>query len=155
MKEALNEPDGVLVTMLGEVVCVTPPYFIVIVLLAAKPVPVTVTEVPTLPLEGPSEIAELTVNCLDGTPTQPFAVTVCKPAAEGLGMHGSGMFIVNPPWTLRPELEAALPWLAKRLGQDDHARFTLTWSSDSGTHPANTAAAGRRPVRQNRSPSRK
>jgi 23S rRNA (adenine2030-N6)-methyltransferase len=54
------------------------------------------------------------------------SLTVRKPSADGLGLHGSGMFVVNPPWTLQAELNAALPWLRKKLAQDDHARFSLT-----------------------------
>ncbi|TCT01625.1 23S rRNA (adenine(2030)-N(6))-methyltransferase RlmJ [Paralcaligenes ureilyticus] len=53
-------------------------------------------------------------------------LTVCKPASDGYGLHGSGMFVVNPPWTLYKELEQALPWLREKLGQDDNAGFTLT-----------------------------
>lgn len=116
------------------------------------------------------------VRALERLPVQWLnaSLTVCKPAADGLGMHGSGMFIVNPPWTLQSELEAALPWLTKKLGQDDHARFSLTWSKGPDARPAPTRAsevgsvrtrrepadrpAGsrrRRPEPQNRSPSRK
>jgi hypothetical protein len=32
-----------------------------------------------------------------------------------MGMHGSGVFLVNPPWTLAAELKEALPWLADTL----------------------------------------
>jgi 23S rRNA (adenine2030-N6)-methyltransferase len=53
------------------------------------------------------------------------SVTVRHPVPGGLGLHGSGMFIVNPPWTLKASLEAALPVLADLLGQDDGARYTL------------------------------
>ena len=53
------------------------------------------------------------------------SLTVRHPVAGGLGLHGSGMFIINPPWTLKAELEAALPRLVELLGQDDGARFTL------------------------------
>jgi 23S rRNA (adenine2030-N6)-methyltransferase len=42
-----------------------------------------------------------------------------RPRADGLGMTGSGMFIVNPPWTLAAELEAALPALAAILASPD------------------------------------
>ncbi|MER1967269.1 23S rRNA (adenine(2030)-N(6))-methyltransferase RlmJ [Castellaniella sp. GW247-6E4] len=54
------------------------------------------------------------------------SLTVRKPAADGLGLHGSGMFVINPPWTLYEELQAAMPWLRDRLAQDEHARHTLT-----------------------------
>lgn len=56
------------------------------------------------------------------------SLTVCKPAADGLGLHGSGLFIVNPPWTLHAGLAAALPWLTRVLGQDGNARWSLTRS---------------------------
>lgn len=47
---------------------------------------------------------------------------VQKPAADGFGMHGSGMWIINPPWTLRQSIEPHLDWLAKTLAQDATAR---------------------------------
>ena len=33
------------------------------------------------------------------------------------GMNGSGMVVINPPWRLRGELSAALPWLAEAVGE--------------------------------------
>jgi 23S rRNA (adenine2030-N6)-methyltransferase len=44
---------------------------------------------------------------------------------RGGGLTGSGMFVVNPPWQLADELEAALPWLVERLAVDDGAEFRL------------------------------
>jgi 23S rRNA (adenine2030-N6)-methyltransferase len=38
------------------------------------------------------------------------------PDRRGHGMTASGMLVVNPPWTLRRELEACLLWLALELG---------------------------------------
>jgi 23S rRNA (adenine2030-N6)-methyltransferase len=37
------------------------------------------------------------------------------PDAPGRGMTGSGLFVVNPPYTLPAAAEAALPWLARVL----------------------------------------
>jgi 23S rRNA (adenine2030-N6)-methyltransferase len=37
-------------------------------------------------------------------------------------LNGSGLAIVNPPWTLEQDLSALLPALASVLGQDSHAR---------------------------------
>jgi 23S rRNA (adenine2030-N6)-methyltransferase len=53
------------------------------------------------------------------------SLTVHKPARDGLGLHGSGIFVVNPPWTLEKSLANTLPWLAKTLAQDKFATFTL------------------------------
>ncbi|RQO53804.1 23S rRNA (adenine(2030)-N(6))-methyltransferase RlmJ [Variovorax sp. KBW07] len=44
------------------------------------------------------------------------------------GLPASGMFLINPPYTLKPLLAAALPQLVERLAQDRHATFSL----DSG-----------------------
>ena len=41
------------------------------------------------------------------------------------GLPASGMFLINPPFTLKAQLEAALPQMAKRLAQDRHAGFSL------------------------------
>lgn len=50
---------------------------------------------------------------------------VHTPRADGFGMHGSGVFIINPPYTLPDTLAEALPALVNLLGQDDYARYTL------------------------------
>ena len=52
-------------------------------------------------------------------------LTVQRPSEEGFGMHGSGLFIVNPPWTLPATLQETLPWLTESLSQDDGASYTL------------------------------
>ena len=44
---------------------------------------------------------------------------------QGHGMYGSGMFIINPPWTLREQLEQGLPTLAQLLAQDDGAEWSI------------------------------
>ena len=41
------------------------------------------------------------------------------------GLPASGMFVINPPYTLHGELKAALPQLVQWLGQDRHAAHTL------------------------------
>ena len=41
-----------------------------------------------------------------------------RPDGEGMGMTGSGMIVVNAPWTLAAEMEEALPWLAQVLGEE-------------------------------------
>jgi len=39
--------------------------------------------------------------------------------------NGCGLFIVNPPWTLREKLEIVLPFLAERLAQGPGADYRL------------------------------
>jgi len=41
------------------------------------------------------------------------------------GLPASGMFVINPPHTLKPALQAALPQMVTLLAQDRHAAFTL------------------------------
>jgi 23S rRNA (adenine2030-N6)-methyltransferase len=41
------------------------------------------------------------------------------------GLPASGMFVINPPHTLKAALQLALPQLVALLGQDQHAGFTL------------------------------
>lgn len=50
---------------------------------------------------------------------------VKAPARDGFGMHGSGMFVINPPWTLEKTLHETLPAIVRHLAQDDAARYTL------------------------------
>lgn len=50
---------------------------------------------------------------------------VMAPAKDGLGLHGSGMFVFNPPWKLEAALRPVMPVLVKLLGQDGKASFGL------------------------------
>ncbi|MDR1529544.1 MAG: 23S rRNA (adenine(2030)-N(6))-methyltransferase RlmJ [Burkholderiales bacterium] len=52
-------------------------------------------------------------------------LTVQKPSMDGFGMHGSAMFIGNPPWTLAENLKETLLYLVRRLGKDESAAFTI------------------------------
>jgi len=58
------------------------------------------------------------------------ALSVQAPGEEGFGMHGSGMFILNPPWTLHDELKQVMPYLVKVLGQDGSADFELEFKEN-------------------------
>jgi 23S rRNA (adenine2030-N6)-methyltransferase len=53
------------------------------------------------------------------------SLTVKAPAKDGLGLHGSGVFVFNPPWKLEATLQGAMPQLVKLLGQDRKATFKL------------------------------
>lgn len=54
-----------------------------------------------------------------------LTLTVSRPPADGYGLYGSGMFILNPPYTLAAAMKEALPYLVKVLGQDDTAQFKI------------------------------
>ncbi|SFH95807.1 23S rRNA (adenine2030-N6)-methyltransferase [Collimonas sp. OK307] len=64
-------------------------------------------------------------------------LTVKTPSPDGFGLHSSGMFVINPPWTLEPMLKELMPYLVKVLGTDSGAGFTLesgqTKAVDTGT----------------------
>jgi 23S rRNA (adenine2030-N6)-methyltransferase len=52
-------------------------------------------------------------------------LSVQQPDAQGFGLAGSGVFVLNPPHPLRAQLEAVLPYLVDALGQYDGAGYTL------------------------------
>ncbi|OSI18835.1 23S rRNA (adenine(2030)-N(6))-methyltransferase RlmJ [Neisseria dentiae] len=53
---------------------------------------------------------------------------VHAPRADGFGMHGSGMFVINPPYLLAQQLQETLPALTTLLAQDESARFVLDYA---------------------------
>ena len=53
------------------------------------------------------------------------ALTVHGPGEDGFGMHGSGMWVINPPWTLAQQLQQTLPWLCEVMAQDGEASWHL------------------------------
>jgi 23S rRNA (adenine2030-N6)-methyltransferase len=52
-------------------------------------------------------------------------LTVQEPDSQGFGLAGSGMFILNPPYTLHDEMVAVMPWLVDTLGQYDGANYLI------------------------------
>jgi 23S rRNA (adenine2030-N6)-methyltransferase len=54
------------------------------------------------------------------------SMNIHAPSTEGFGMHGSGLFIINPPYTLPKILEETLPILTQLLSLDESADFQLT-----------------------------
>jgi len=61
---------------------------------------------------------------------------------DGFGLHSSGMFILNPPWTLMATLKEVMPYLVAALGTDKEAGFVL----ESGA-PVTGAGVNLRPKR--------
>jgi 23S rRNA (adenine2030-N6)-methyltransferase len=58
-------------------------------------------------------------------------LTVNTPSPDGFGLSSSGMFILNPPWTLEPMLRELMPYLVQVLGRDDGAGFSIESSPTS------------------------
>ncbi len=56
------------------------------------------------------------------------ALSVQGKSADGFGMYGSGMFVLNPPWTLFATLQQVMPYLLQHLRQDADATYTLEQS---------------------------
>lgn len=73
-------------------------------------------------------------------------LTVRGPLKDGLGLQGSGIVVINPPYGLKDVLDEAFPFLADVLGQDKRAGFTVrqsTGPSDVKTAlGVNTPSAG-------------
>jgi len=53
-------------------------------------------------------------------------LTVRTPAPDGFGLHGSGVFVFNPPWNFEVPVRAVMPFLAAALAQDEGATFDVT-----------------------------
>jgi 23S rRNA (adenine2030-N6)-methyltransferase len=65
-------------------------------------------------------------------------LTISTPTPDGVGLHTSGMFLLNPPYTLEPILRQVMPYLVRVLGKDAGATFTI----EKGT-PVTGAAVAR------------
>ena len=76
-------------------------------------------------------------------------LTVSTPGPDGFGLHSSGMFILNPPYTLEPLLREVMPYLVKVLGKDAGATFVIERGTQvTGAATARVGAGGtaRQPV---------
>lgn len=52
-------------------------------------------------------------------------LSISGPSPDGFGLRSSGMFVLNPPWTLEQTLRDLMPYLVANLGIDSDAGFTL------------------------------
>ena len=68
-------------------------------------------------------------------------LTINTPMPDGFGLHSSGMFVINPPYTLEPMLKEIMPYLVKVLGKDAGAKFVL----ESGQPMVGRNTSARRP----------
>ncbi|MDK2123411.1 23S rRNA (adenine(2030)-N(6))-methyltransferase RlmJ [Parachitinimonas caeni] len=70
---------------------------------------------------------------LHGVPCKSWlnvSLTVRRPSSDGFGMHGSGMYLFNPPWRLPELLKEVMPWLTAALAEDDGASYRLDFQMD-------------------------
>jgi 23S rRNA (adenine2030-N6)-methyltransferase len=63
------------------------------------------------------------------TPETLLAELRVREVIDGGPLAGSGMIIINPPWTLHDELQTLLPALAARLGIDGRGESRIEWLS--------------------------
>lgn len=78
----------------------------------------------TLATKGGKAWLNATLTVKSSKLTTDEAGTVIRP-----GLPASGVFVINPPHTLKAALQLALPQMAKQLGQDRHASS----SAESGS----------------------
>jgi len=79
---------------------------------------------PILQREEPAEMID-SLMALNAPDWLHVTMSIHTPAAVGFGMHGSGLFIINPPWTLPATLAETMPVLTDLLALDESAHFTL------------------------------
>ena len=73
-------------------------------------------------LEPAAMVRELTALSTDFLQVE---LMVQAPNIDGFGMHGSGLFIVNPPYTLPKVLAETMPILTQLLALDESANFLM------------------------------
>jgi 23S rRNA (adenine2030-N6)-methyltransferase len=81
---------------------------------------------PLLQRSEPSEMVEK-LKSLNMDSWLNVSLNVQAPSDEGFGMHGSGLFIINPPWTLPKILEETMPILTKLLSVDETAGYQIDY----------------------------
>ncbi|ADI29091.1 23S rRNA (adenine(2030)-N(6))-methyltransferase RlmJ [Methylotenera versatilis] len=79
---------------------------------------------PILQRPEPTEMVDDLIN-LDLPNWLNVEMTIHEPSTEGFGMHGSGLFIVNPPWTLPKILDETMPVLTQLLALDGTASYAI------------------------------
>jgi len=68
-------------------------------------------------IESLRKLSEKTLN---------IAMTVQEPDEKGFGMLGSGLFVINPPWTLKDTMQDVMPYLVEKLAQYPGASYDIS-----------------------------
>jgi 23S rRNA (adenine2030-N6)-methyltransferase len=80
------------------------------------------------PIKDPAEVAAFTRGLARLGIAKMLRVELILPTAgPDMGLRGSGLIAVNPPWTLHDELKAVLPVLAEVLSRGATGGVTLDW----------------------------
>ena len=85
------------------------------------------------PIKGrplPDALAKRLVKA--GIPRILRAELTVAPLSDPTRLNGSGLVLVNPPWTLENELSVLLPALAGILGRQGKGGFRLDWLAPEG-----------------------
>lgn len=75
-------------------------------------------------------------------------LSISGPTPDGFGLRSSGMFVINPPWTLEPMLRQIMPYLVKVLGTDSAATFTIETGTTLVGQKASTTIAAKKAARR-------
>ncbi|MFM8233447.1 MAG: 23S rRNA (adenine(2030)-N(6))-methyltransferase RlmJ, partial [Candidatus Methylopumilus sp.] len=52
------------------------------------------------------------------------SLSIAQPT-DDIGMFGSYLFIINPPWKLKEQLEEIMPYLGEQLGLNGHGSYEI------------------------------
>jgi 23S rRNA (adenine2030-N6)-methyltransferase len=77
---------------------------------------------------------------LPGSDWLNVTLSISTPSPDGFGLHSSGMFVINPPWTLEATLREVMPYLVEVLGVDAGAGYTLETGQPSAQKTARRPA---------------
>ena len=70
-----------------------------------------------------------------GIPWLHVTLSIGMPSPDGFGLHSSGMFVLNPPWTLQNILKESMSYLVKALAKDNGAKFILEAGEGTAAKP--------------------
>lgn len=80
---------------------------------------------PLLQREEPGEMVDA-LQSLNRSNWLNVTLQIMSPSAD-IGMYGSGLYIINPPWTLPVLLDESLPILAKLMAKDAGASYQVVY----------------------------
>jgi 23S rRNA (adenine2030-N6)-methyltransferase len=84
------------------------------------------------PIKEPSEVAAFARRLVRSGISKILRVELdvgpsVAPGADATKLQGTGLIVVNPPWTLQAELSRLLPAIAAALGRDGKGGVKLGW----------------------------